>query len=34
MFKSLTREITLSIQARNGISAAVVVWTAVIASRR
>jgi len=31
MFKSLTREITLSIQARNGISAAVVVWTAVIA---
>jgi hypothetical protein len=31
MFKSLTREITLSIQARNGVSPAVVVWTAVIA---
>ncbi len=31
MFKSLTREITLSIQARNGMSPAVVVWTAVIA---
>jgi hypothetical protein len=31
MFKSLTREITLSIQARNGMSLAVVVWTAVIA---
>lgn len=31
MLKSLTREITLSIQARNGMSAAVVVWTAVLA---
>jgi hypothetical protein len=31
MFKSLTREITLSIQARNGISRAVVLWTAIIA---
>jgi hypothetical protein len=31
MFKSLMRETTLSIQARNGMSAAVVVWTAVIA---
>ena len=31
MFKSLTREITLSIQARNGMSVAVVVWTAVVA---
>ena len=31
MFKSLTREITLSIQARNGMSPAVVVWTAVVA---
>jgi hypothetical protein len=31
MFKSLSREITLSIQARSGLSPAVVVWTAVIA---
>jgi hypothetical protein len=31
MLKSLSREITLSIQARSGMSAAVVVWTAVIA---
>jgi hypothetical protein len=31
MLKSLMREITLSIQARNGMSPAVVVWTAVIA---
>jgi hypothetical protein len=30
MLKSLTREITLSIQARNGMSPAVAVWTAVI----
>jgi hypothetical protein len=30
MLKSLTREITLSIQARNGASLAVVVWTAVV----
>jgi hypothetical protein len=31
MFKNLTREITLSIQSRNGMSLAVVVWTAIIA---
>ncbi len=31
MLKSLTREITLSIQARNGMSPAVVVWTVVLA---
>ena len=31
MLKSLSREITLSIQARSGMSPAVVVWTAVIA---
>ena len=31
MLKSLTREITLSIQARNGMSPAVVVWAAVVA---
>jgi hypothetical protein len=31
MLKSLSREITLSIQARSGLSPAVVVWTAVIA---
>jgi hypothetical protein len=31
MFKNLTREITLSIQARNGVSPAVLAWTAVIA---
>jgi len=31
MFKSLTREIALSIQARNGISAAVVAWLIVMA---
>jgi len=31
MLKSLMREITLSIQAKNGISPAVVVWTVVIA---
>src|SRR5271163_3934173 len=31
MLKSLTREIALSIQARNGASAAVVVWLAVMA---
>lgn len=30
MLKSLTREITLSIQARNGASAAVMVWLAVM----
>jgi hypothetical protein len=30
MLKSLTREITLAIQARNGTSAAVLVWTAVM----
>jgi hypothetical protein len=30
MFKSLTREIMLSIQARNGTSAAVVVWLIVM----
>jgi len=30
MFKSLTREIALSIQTRNGISAAVVVWLIVM----
>src|SRR5271169_981475 len=30
MLKSLTREITLSIQARNGASLAVVAWTAVV----
>ena len=30
MLKSLTREITLSIQAKNGASLAVVVWTAVV----
>jgi hypothetical protein len=31
MLKSFTRDIALSIQARNGMSPAVVVWTAVIA---
>jgi hypothetical protein len=31
MLKSLSREITLSIQARNGMSPAVVVWAAVVA---
>jgi hypothetical protein len=31
MLKSITREITLSFQARNGVSPAVVAWTAVIA---
>src|SRR5271169_3124975 len=30
MLKSLTREITLSIQAKNGASLAVVVWAAVV----
>jgi len=29
MFKTMTREITLAIQARNGVSPAVVVWLAV-----
>jgi hypothetical protein len=31
MFKSLTREITLAIQAKNGMSGAVAVWMAIIA---
>jgi hypothetical protein len=31
MFKSLTREITLAIQARNGMSVAVIVWLAIMA---
>jgi len=31
MLKSITREITLSFQARNGVNPAVVAWTAVIA---
>jgi hypothetical protein len=31
MFKSLMREIVLAIQARNGISAGVLVWLAVVA---
>jgi hypothetical protein len=31
MLKTLTREITLAIQARNGASAAVVVWLCVVA---
>jgi hypothetical protein len=30
MFKNITHDVTLSIQARNGLSPAVVVWTAVI----
>jgi hypothetical protein len=31
MFKSLTREITLAIQARNGMSVAVIVWLGIMA---
>jgi hypothetical protein len=31
MFKTLTREITLAIQARNGISPVVLVWLAIMA---
>jgi hypothetical protein len=31
MFKSLTREITLAIQAKSGASGAVLIWTGVIA---
>jgi Na+/melibiose symporter-like transporter len=30
MFKTLTREITLAVQARNGLSPAVVVWLAIM----
>ena len=32
MFKALMREITLAIQARNGMSPAVVIWLAVLAA--